>query len=185
MFDDDDALDTVIASMADDKSKIWNSIELAQFYFDYGRSVLTRRNLTSALCDHFGTDLLLVLSSLGVANLLVFRQTCKLNIVDTDEEIGDVKRVVCDIDADEGRGDVKRGVCDIDADEGRGDVRRVVCDIDADEGRGDIKRGVCDIDADEGRGDVKRGVCDIDADEGRGDVRGWFVILTQTKVEEM
>ena len=94
MFNDD-ALDTVITTMAEDKSKIWNSVELAQLYFDYG-SVLTRRNITTALCDHFGTDLL-VLTSPGVANLLVFRQTCKLGIVDADEDRCDVKRLVYDI----------------------------------------------------------------------------------------
>ena len=82
---DDDVLDTIISFMCDDKSKIWNSVALSQLYFDYGGTRLSRRNVTVALCEYFGDDLI-VLSSPGVANILVFREACKLNIVDALEE---------------------------------------------------------------------------------------------------
>ena len=54
----DDALDTLISIMANDKSKIWNSVQIAEQYFDYGGSHLSRKNITAGLCEHFGSDLL-------------------------------------------------------------------------------------------------------------------------------
>lgn len=70
---DDDAFNALVTELSQDLSKIWNSVELFQLYEDNGGTRLTaRKQLVKQLSHHFGEDLL-VLSSPGVANLVVFR----------------------------------------------------------------------------------------------------------------
>ena len=61
------------SKLSRDLSQIWNSVELFQLYEDNGGNRLTtRKQLVKQLLHHVGEDLL-VLSSPGVAHLIVFR----------------------------------------------------------------------------------------------------------------
>ena len=67
----------------EDKSVSWNSIELENLYNLYGGCVLTRKCLVNALSKHFGEQLL-ILSSPGLASILVWQNQCHFNIVADD-----------------------------------------------------------------------------------------------------
>lgn len=70
---DDDAFNALVTKLNQDLSQIWNSVELFQLYEDNGDTRLTaRKQLMKQLSHHFG-EYLLVLSSPGVANLVVFK----------------------------------------------------------------------------------------------------------------
>jgi hypothetical protein len=58
--------------MSADKNHIWNTIELYQLYVDNSGLELTRRTLLMTLEKHFD-DELLVLSSQGIASIVIFR----------------------------------------------------------------------------------------------------------------
>ena len=55
-----------------DKTKIWNSVELFNIYKSEGGDRLSRRKLLENLCGRIGDDLL-VLTANGVASLIVFK----------------------------------------------------------------------------------------------------------------
>lgn len=92
----DIALDEVIDSMIYDENHIFNSVELLDMYHEYGGCSLSRRSLINVLCEHFGGTLI-VLSSPGVASLLVFRKTCALSIVEANDDGPVLKMVASDI----------------------------------------------------------------------------------------
>ena len=82
--DDDKALITVLTRMEDDKSHIWNSVELFDLYKGYGGSQLSKTKFLNHMSHHFGKDLL-VFSSAGVASLLVFRSKASDAVTVIDE----------------------------------------------------------------------------------------------------
>ena len=53
----------------DDKSRIWNSVELLEHYTNFGGVKHSHRSLISNLQEAFGDDLL---SSPGITNVIVF-----------------------------------------------------------------------------------------------------------------
>ncbi|MES9884040.1 MAG: hypothetical protein ABW185_24600 [Sedimenticola sp.] len=79
--DKDNAFERVISAMNNEVTRLWNSVELIRLYQECEGSRLSRRGLISAVKEHFNESLL-VLSSPGVASLIVFREQCALNIVD-------------------------------------------------------------------------------------------------------
>ena len=86
---DGKALNDVIRIVSEDKTRIWNSIEVFKEYVDHFGTDLTRRRLVSELERHFKGELL-VFSSPGVACILTFRgcATHKLNVIkDEDDNI--------------------------------------------------------------------------------------------------
>ncbi len=88
---DDGALECLIAHVQENQSRTWHSVELFQAYTDYGGTVLSRKQLIKKLSDHFGAHLL-VLSSPGIANIIVFRNKASdiLRVVDDDDDDLDV-----------------------------------------------------------------------------------------------
>ena len=72
--------------MAQDKSYIWNSIELFDKYKEHGGTLLTRKHLIQFLQRHFNEELF-VLNCPGYASLLIFRKskTPYLKLVKDDE----------------------------------------------------------------------------------------------------
>ena len=85
--DEDVAFVKVIDSMTSDKSKIWNAVELDEIYRSHGGTLLSHRPLVEKLSDELGSDLL-VLSGVGVANILVFRNRASTHfkLVRDDED---------------------------------------------------------------------------------------------------
>ncbi len=70
--DVDRAYAKVIDNMVTDKTRIWNAVELEELYYSYGGTELSRRLLIAKLSNELEPDLL-VLSGIGVASILVFR----------------------------------------------------------------------------------------------------------------
>ena len=70
-----------------DKSRVWNSLEMCNMYQENGGHGCSRRKVVSKMLDILGPDLLLM-SGVGVANLLVFRSTAStvINLVATDDD---------------------------------------------------------------------------------------------------
>jgi len=87
---EDEAFNRVIHDLNEDRTRIWNSIELHEQYIAHGGEPLMRRNLMSKLSDHFGHDIL-VLSGAGVASILSFRSKASsvLKLVGNDEDDDD------------------------------------------------------------------------------------------------
>jgi len=83
LTDCDRALEELTKELCSDPTRIWNSVELYKLYEDLGGKQLTRRSLINCLGETFHPDLL-VLSSPGVASILLFRSNAssKLRIVD-------------------------------------------------------------------------------------------------------
>ena len=69
----DEAFTMLVKDMAEDRSRLWNSIELHNLYTDYKGDKLSRRQLLKNLSEDSGSDLLLVMSGNGVATIVVFR----------------------------------------------------------------------------------------------------------------
>ena len=67
----DVAFETIVSEIGDDKTRIWNSVELYSFYIEHGGRKLTHSKLTEMLCDRFADDLI-VPSSPRYANIVVF-----------------------------------------------------------------------------------------------------------------
>lgn len=84
----DSALDYVINEMSKNNSQIWNSLQIWHLYEKYGGKDLVRKSLLQKIRDNFG-DNIAVLSSSGLASLIVFRKNASalLNLVnDSDED---------------------------------------------------------------------------------------------------
>ena len=71
--DTDPAFESVVSEMLQDRTRIWNSIDLYEQYSNEGGDKLTRRQLIESLTTRFGKDVI-VLSATGVANIIVFRE---------------------------------------------------------------------------------------------------------------
>ena len=56
----DEAFTMLVKDMAEDRLRLWNSIELHNLYIDYKGDKLSRRQLLKNLSEHFGSDLLLM-----------------------------------------------------------------------------------------------------------------------------
>ena len=100
---EDEAFNRVISDLNEDRTRIWNSVELHEQYTAYNGESLTRRNLMAKLSEHFGPDIL-VLSGPGVASILSFRSKASsvLKLVANDEDDDDaaVSKVAKLIDAE-------------------------------------------------------------------------------------
>lgn len=70
--DIDEAFNQLVSCMIEDKTKIWNSVELHEQYQVYDGDILSKTQLLNKLFDHFDDDLL-ILSAAGVASIIVFR----------------------------------------------------------------------------------------------------------------
>lgn len=91
---DDLAFSQVASVMAENKKRIWNSIELFHEYTNYGGCLLNRQCLISELESHFLGELL-VLSSQGYAKIATFHKfaTYVLKIV-KDEDDDDIEKSI-------------------------------------------------------------------------------------------
>ena len=83
----DSAFDELLTQMSMDFTRIWNSVELHSLYSELGGTLLSRRSLIKSVQEHFHSNLL-VLSSPGVASILVFRGKASdhLRIVEDAED---------------------------------------------------------------------------------------------------
>ena len=99
---DDTSFQAVIKVLDEDRSQIWNSVDIYALYIENGGSDLSRRLLVTQLVEHFSGSLL-ALSSPGIATILAFQSGAAkaLHIVpdqeddDTDFAIGKLKRKIC------------------------------------------------------------------------------------------
>lgn len=83
----DSALEELLSQMSLDVTRIWNSAELYTLYSELGGTLISRRFLIKSVCEHFHPNLL-VLTSPGVASILVFRGKAAdhLRIIDDTED---------------------------------------------------------------------------------------------------
>ena len=97
--------------MLREQARIWNSIDLFELYSPEGGATLTRRQLVESLSKRIGNDVL-VLSAIGVANIVVFRKLAQSllklvsnnddSVIDTlikrlgDEIVKEIKNTECD-----------------------------------------------------------------------------------------
>ena len=81
------ALEYVIHEMSRNSSQIWNSLKIWHLYEKHGGKDLVRKSLLKKIKDHFGDDIA-VLSSSGLASLIVFRKSAStlLNLVNDPDE---------------------------------------------------------------------------------------------------
>jgi len=76
----DPAFDSVIDEMSKDRSRMWNSVELFHQYQQFEGKVLVRGSLVQKINCHFKEDVG-VLSSPGLASLIVFRKMHQLYLI--------------------------------------------------------------------------------------------------------
>lgn len=83
----DTAWQNLLIDVQDDLTRIWNSVELANAYQAHGGNQLSRKLLVKKLAEYVGSDLL-VLSSVGIANIIVFRSKAAtaLKVIEEDED---------------------------------------------------------------------------------------------------
>ena len=94
---DDQALQDVIRMMNQNEDASWNSIEIENIYHEFGGFKLTRSSLVKSLSVYFG-EKLLVLSSPGLASILVFKAKCHFSILTEDNDSDkNVKEVAASI----------------------------------------------------------------------------------------
>ena len=95
---EDTVFDTVVLNMERDKSKVWTSIEIQRHYLDLGGTITSRWLFMKNLKEYFG-ERLLVLSSPGIADILVFKEAASnmFNIEESDEMIVDTNAVAREI----------------------------------------------------------------------------------------
>ena len=84
----DDAFDKLCASLLADKSRFWNSLELANMYNSNGGH-LSRRALIDKLLERVGPDLI-SLSGPGVANILMFKSKASKHMKFEQSEDDDI-----------------------------------------------------------------------------------------------
>ena len=84
---EDTAFQCTISQMSNERSRIWNTIDVYDEYLSHGGDLLSKKILLTKVIEHFGPDLL-VLSGSGVASLLVFRSrtSSMLRLVDKNED---------------------------------------------------------------------------------------------------
>ena len=90
----DSVLEELLSQMSLDVTRIWNSAELYTLYSELGGTLISRRFLIKSVCEHFHPNLL-VLTSPGVASILVFRGKAEdhLRIIDDTEDDCDAKAI--------------------------------------------------------------------------------------------
>lgn len=79
--------------LKNDRSRIWNSVELFETYSEFGGVELSRRTLTCKLQEVF-SDELLVLSSPGIANVIAFRSCASKTLRLVNDEEDDTEAVI-------------------------------------------------------------------------------------------
>ena len=97
---DDDAFLKVCDCMMAEKSRVWNAVELEELYRSHRGELLSRRLLVEKLSDELGPDLL-ILSGVGVANILLFKNQASKHMKlvvnnedDIDTAIGRVAKAI-------------------------------------------------------------------------------------------
>ena len=89
-YADDRAFTSLCKLLTSDKLKIWNAVELYRVYLSYDGCLLTRTQLLiEKLKKYYGDDLL-VLSSPGISNIVLFRGKASSLFNVTDEDTGDL-----------------------------------------------------------------------------------------------
>ena len=86
---DDDAFCKVMHAMLANKSRMWNAVEIQELFRSHGGELLSQRLLTQRLSNKLGLNLL-VLSCVGVANILVFIQQASKHmrlVVNNEDDI--------------------------------------------------------------------------------------------------
>ena len=83
----DHAFDATVSEMKSDRLRIWSSVEVFSTYTGNDGSLLSRGSLVQRLNKFFAGELI-VLSSPGLANILLFRSTASnvLRVVDFEED---------------------------------------------------------------------------------------------------
>ena len=84
----DNALDKLITELRSDRTRIWNSLELHDKYKELDGMHLSRRSLIAQVSEILHPDLL-VLSSPGVASILLFRSNASDQLHIIDDASGD------------------------------------------------------------------------------------------------
>lgn len=90
----DQAFEQIVNELKTNKHEIWTSVGIHNLYMKYGGHTLSRGNLISQICEVFGDDLL-VFSSPGLANILVFRNTASdlLRLEELDDDNKQIENV--------------------------------------------------------------------------------------------
>lgn len=83
--EDDIAFNEVTQEITENSAQTWNSVELHSLYLSFGLSTLSRRAFVQKLQDYFGKELL-VLSSPGIASLVLFRKHCTSTLISTEND---------------------------------------------------------------------------------------------------
>ena len=83
----DSAFQSTLEHMKNDVSHIWTSVEIYSSYLSFEGQNMSRRTLVQNLSEHFSTELV-VLSSPGIADIIMFRSkaTALLRIVDENSD---------------------------------------------------------------------------------------------------
>ena len=83
----DHAFDATVSEIKSDRLRIWSSVEVFSTYTGNDGSLLSRGSLVQRLNEFFAGELI-VLSSPGLANILLFRSTASnvLRVVDFEED---------------------------------------------------------------------------------------------------
>ena len=83
----DQCFNSLMETMLKDKSRMWTSIELESEYRNTGGTILTRRKLIKKI-SHFLKDEAMVLSSPGIASIVVFKNKANsmLRIQEVEKE---------------------------------------------------------------------------------------------------
>ena len=69
----DEGFQSAKKQLENDRKKMWTSVEVHNYYIECGGFILSRHGLVTKLTNEFGDDLV-VLSSQGLANILIFRK---------------------------------------------------------------------------------------------------------------
>ena len=98
------AFENLCGGIQNQKSRVWNSVELFKHYTSEGGEMLTRRRLLHFLKERFGDDLI-ILTATGISSIVLFRSNAPalLNITSEqdDDDIGiHIKKVAQQIQRD-------------------------------------------------------------------------------------
>ena len=99
----DEGLHHITSLMSDDKSRIWNSVDLFSEYQEHHGSLASRKQLIEKLRNHFG-DELIVLSCPGYARVIAFQSgaaaTLKMVRDDDDDISANISKLAKEIKTD-------------------------------------------------------------------------------------
>ena len=96
----DQAFISLKQDMLSDKDSVWTSVALKELYSSYGGSSLSRQQLAAEVVKSFGDDVV-IFSSPGLANIVLFRTTAstllrEVETDDSDRAIEDIAKRVSD-----------------------------------------------------------------------------------------